>query len=47
MGGGEVVKKGYLIKSPPLDGKGMKVCYQIIKQIACNCAFNDGASEYC
>jgi len=24
MGGGEIVKKGYLIKSPPLDGK-MKV----------------------
>ena len=24
MGGGEVVKKGYLTKSPPLDGK-MKV----------------------
>jgi len=25
MGGGEVIKKGWLIKSPPLDGGGIKV----------------------
>ena len=25
MGGGEVIKKGWLIKSPPLDSGGMKV----------------------
>ena len=25
MGGGKVVKEGYLIKSPPLGGKGVKV----------------------
>jgi len=25
MGGGEVLKKGWLIKSPPLEGGGIKV----------------------
>ena len=25
MGGGEVLKKGWLVKSPPLEGGGMKV----------------------
>lgn len=25
MGGGEVLKKGWLIKSPPLEGSGLKV----------------------
>lgn len=25
MGGGEILKKGWLIKSPPLEGGGIKV----------------------
>ena len=25
MGGGEILKKGWLVKSPPLEGGGMKV----------------------
>ena len=27
MGGGEILKKGFLIKSPPLEGSGIKVNY--------------------
>ena len=27
MGGGEVIKRGWLVKSPPLEGGGIKVQY--------------------
>lgn len=27
MGGGEILKKGWLIKSPPLEGGGIKVSW--------------------
>lgn len=32
MGGGTVVKEGYLIKSPPLNSKGVKVSrYYVVR----------------
>ena len=34
MGGGKVVKEGYLIKSPPLGGKGVKVRMSSVSSVA-------------
>ena len=31
MGGGTIVKEGYLIKSPPLNSKGVKVSQLAIR----------------
>lgn len=35
MGGGEILKKGWLIKSPPLEGSGLKVSYVVCEHSEC------------
>ena len=35
MGGGEILKKGWLIKSPPLEGSGLKVSYAVCEHSEC------------
>ena len=34
MGGGEVLRKGWLIKSPPLDSGGIKVSLAVPSKLA-------------